>query len=282
MNRYDLLDAFDRMDEAQIEEAGRFFAVGEEPRPLKKPRRLARTLLLAAVIASLLGVTAYASGQFRLRGRQTEPEESFPVHFTMREGGDINGAWTGTYALEFDEPKECQPVRYRFGWLPDGLDLSRHYETEDGWVKRYDWEEGNVGVIPWCEHTELGSKERGLYLITDMYYAPQFVDGGALILLSAVPETVEEETWGELSVLRLQCKGWRSWKGEYTPYPDGSTASYVLLFHPEQGWIFAVRGDFPMEELEKLARNLEVEQTEGLVTPEQFENPYDFFDLGSG
>ena len=58
--------------------------------------------------------------------------------------------------------------------------------------------------------------------------------------------------------------------------------NHVVLFHPEQGWIFSIRGTLPLEELVKIAQNLEVEQTDGLVEQSQFENPYDIFDAGQG
>ena len=37
-----------------------------------------------------------------------------------------------------------------------------------------------------------------------------------------------------------------------------------------------------MEELVKIAQNVTVEQTEGLVEQSQFENPFDFFDAAVG
>ena len=96
-----------------------------------------------------------------------------------------------------------------------------------------------------------------------------------------MPEEITEECWGELSVLRFTSPGWfNSFTGETAPYDI--PRNYVLLFHPEQGWIFTVRGNFPMEELVRIAQNVTVEQTEGLVERSQFENPYDFFDAARG
>ena len=281
MNRYDVMEALNRVDEEQLEDARLFFGEEKEKAMTKHTTRTLRVVLLAAAITALLGVTAYAAGVLGLQGRVTEPEETFPVHFGSHDPANqtIAGNWTATYALSFDGPESCPPVRYRFGWLPEGVEVPD--DCLDGeWIKRRDWD-GQIGYIPWSEHTELGNEEKGIYLISDVFYAPQFVNGGALLLLSAVPEEITEESWDELSVLRFTSREWWSTvSGETTPYDI--PRNYVLLYHPEQGWIFTVRGTFPMEELVKIAQNVTVEQTEGLVEQSQFENPFDFFDAATG
>ena len=280
MNRYDVLEALNQVDEAQIEATGRFFESGKEPNMKRNAIRTVRIVLIAATVTVLLGATAYASGLFGLKGREVAPEESFPVRFEIQDEEPIEGNWRGTYALEFDAPETCPPVRYRLGWLPEDLDFLAYEKDADGWVKRYDWEPGWDG-IPWSEHVEAQEKGTERFFISDIYYAPQFVNGGALILLNQIPDAVTEETWGELSVQIFSCSEWRDWKtGENRS--DSEPISHVLLFHPEQGWIFSVRGTLPLEELVMIAQNLEVEQTKGLVEQSQFENPYTFFDAGQG
>ncbi|MDO4972933.1 MAG: hypothetical protein Q4E38_01850 [Eubacteriales bacterium] len=282
MNRYDLMDALNRVDEAQLEATGRFFECGKEQTMTRKPIRTVRLVLIAAAVMLMLGATAYASGLLGLKGRVVEPEETFPVSFRSMEGDEepIEGNWTGTYALEFESPETCPPVRYRFGWLPEGMAVPDYALAGDGWVKRWDYE-GKPGFVPWGAHAEVGDPEdRDHFFVSDMYYAPQFVNGGALILLDTVVDSVEQETWGELSVLKLSSSKWENFQHEQTAFD--LPRHFVVLFHPEQGWIFVVRGTFPMEELVKIAENLEVEQTEGLVEHGQFENPYDFFDAARG
>ena len=99
--------------------------------------------------------------------------------------------------------------------------------------------------------------------------------------MNQVPDQVNEETWGELSVQTFICSTWRDWQtGETGKYDI--PLNHIILFHPEQGWIFCIRGTLPMDELLEIARNVEVEQTEGLVERSQFRNPYDIFDAGQG
>lgn len=282
MNRYDLMDALNRVDEEQLEATGRFFESGKEQIMKRKTIRTVRIVLIAAAVMVMLGATAYAAGLLGLQGRTVAPEESFPVSFRSMEGDEepIEGNWTGTYALEFESPETCPPVRYRFGWLPEGLAVADYEQDEDGWVKRWDYE-GKVGFIPWGEHAEVSEPGKlGRFFVSDMYYAPQFVNGGALILLDTVVDSVEQETWGELSVLKISSSKWENVQHEQTDYD--LPRNFVVLFHPEQGWIFAIRGTMPMAKLVKIAENLEVEQTEGLVESAQFENPYDFFDAARG
>ncbi len=280
MNRWDLLEAMNSVEEEQLEETGRFYNNAAAKSGLRSPARLVRTLLLAAAITVLLGATAYAAGFLGLRGRETEPEETFPVHFVFADGETVAGKWTGTYALEFDAPETCPPVRYRFGWLPEGLEVPE--ENLDGeWIRRWDWT-GDPAMVPWGARLELGERETDLFFVSDVYYAPQFVNDGALILMSMMPTETEQETWGELSVLKIRSESWRRWTGEEETWEDGLARNFIVLFHPEQGWIFAIRGTFPLEDLEEIARNVVVEQTEGLVEPSQFQNPYDFFDASQG
>ena len=279
MNRYDVLDALNQVDEAQLEATERFFESGKELNMKRKTIRTVRVMLIAAVVTALLGATAYAAGIFGLRGREVPPEESFPMHFGT-EWDEAYGTWKGTYALEFESPETCRPVRYRFGWLPEDLDYLYYEKDAEGWVKRWDWKPG-CDDIPWGEHAEAVQKGKDLFFVSDMYYAPQFINGGALLLLNQVPDEITEETWGELSVQIFSCSGWRDWQTGETGIFD-EPVNHVLLFHPELGWIFSIRGTLPMEDLVKIARELEVEQTEGLVEQSQFENPYDLFDAGQG
>lgn len=247
---------------------------------MKKHINVLRTVLIAAAITALLSVTAYAAGVLGLRGRATAPEETFPVHFVFADGEKVAGKWTGTYALEFDAPETCPPVRYRFGWLPKGLEVPEG-NLDGEWIRRWDWT-GDPAMVPWGARLELGERETDLFFVSDIYYAPQFVNDGALILMSMMPTETEQETWGELSVLKIRSESWRRWTGEEEPWEDGLARNFVVVFHPEQGWIFAIRGTYPMEDLEKIAQNVVVEQTEGLVEPSQFQNPYDFFDAARG
>ena len=281
MNRYDLLDAFNRVDQQQIHAAEVFFENRKETHPIMKKKKLLRTLLIAAVIMALMSVTAYAAGLFNMNGRKTAEDEVFPVHFYTEEG-DISGNWKGTYALKFDGPDVCQAVRCRFNWLPDRYSTVGKVD-EEGWLNSFGWD-GDPTKIPHGTHMELGVP--GVYadfVIVDVYYAPQFDDGGALILLSSEPENITEETWDQLSVVRFQAPyRYSDWNADGEPEELTVTANFLVLFHPDEGWILTLRGVCPEEELLEIARNAEIEQTEEVVKSTDFQNPYAFFDPAKG
>ena len=290
---YDLLDALNAVDEAQLEDTQAFFEERKETKPVKTTRSMLHIGLIAAALVLLLSATAYAAGLFTVSGRPVEPEESFPVSFDTVDGDKIEGAWSGTYALEFDGPEESTAVRYRFGWLPEGYSMPDYVYSQpdgEGWVKSTGAE--GPYLAPWNAHTEFSGPDRHHYFITDMYYSAQFVPDGALILMSAEVGDVTEEQWGELEVrriastsefLELDEKSGKPLRDKNGDFVVGELpCSYLVVFHPEQGWIFCVRGTLPPEGLEKIARNIEVEPTGETVHHEDFQNPYAFFDAARG
>ena len=78
MNEFALLQAMEGIGAKQVQEAGALLGyTGQKAR--KGRRKLWRTLLLAAVIASLLGVTAYAIGYGIHQQRQQELRQRMQI-----------------------------------------------------------------------------------------------------------------------------------------------------------------------------------------------------------
>lgn len=294
MNRYDLLEATNAVEPSQLEETLRFFDDGKERKPVRKTRNAIHVLLIAAALTVLLSATAYAAGLFSMRGEDVSPEESFPVSFVWGDGEELVGSWPATFALRFEGPAECPAVHYRFGWLPESARLGKHIFSqldEEGWVIRTGGDDGPM-IAPWNAHTEFGTGERNLYFTTDMYYSAQFVPDGALILMSAPVLDVSEEQWendrmvckivSSAQFLELDEDG-APLRDEQGDFVSGEIpCNYLVMFDCTQGWIFAVRGTFPMEDLVKIAENIVVEPTGETVRGEDFENPFDFFDAARG
>ncbi len=291
-DRFDLLDAMNAADDDLLEASLAFFEEGKEPVPMKKPRPVIHTLLIAAALTLLLSATAFAAGLFSVKGRTVEPEETFPVSFET-ENGPIQGAWKGTYALEFDGPTECPAVRYRFGWVPEDYGIGEYVWSQadrEGWIRRTGGDDG-PGVAPWNAHTEFCGPARHDFFTTDMYYSAQFAPDGELILMSAEVLDVSEEKWGDLEVRKIVSSyGYLETDEEGAPVRDAAgefvvakrPCHYLVVFHPSEGWIFCVRGTLPMEDLEEIARNIEVEPSGETVHRQDFENPCAFFDAARG
>ena len=76
LDRYFLLEAMDGMEDEHVREAGEFLGLLEPCRKVRSPSKLRRTLLIAALIAALFTVTAYAMGWFGLGERIMEQPSS--------------------------------------------------------------------------------------------------------------------------------------------------------------------------------------------------------------
>ena len=267
MNRYDLMDALNRVDEAQLEATGRFFESGKEQIMKRKTIRTVRIVLIAAVITSLLSVTAYAVSQFSMRGRPVRTGETFTWTYN-----DTTREWPCKYVFEFEGPTECPEVEFRAGWAPTADYWGWLPENRDGWGTLY-------------EAKEIYNEELGVYMpacVIDVCYAPQFVNGGAMILMDFTPNEIVEEEWdGGVRALCFTAVAGHAIDREQTVFPTGS---FVILFYPEQGWIIGVRGYDSMENIEHIARSLEVRALEKTVTQADFmgEREVEFGDIYIG
>lgn len=262
MNSFTLLEAMNGIREDAILHA-RQLLENKEERKMRSTKTLWRTLLIAAVLVSLFSVTAYATAQFQMRGRTGGRGESFAAHF-----GELSVDWPGEYVFEFDGPAECQEVQFKTTWAPN----------EDYWFPE-DWAEDWTQLV---EGRELYNEELQVYqaaCVVDVMYAPQFTDGGAMILKGFTPDEMTRETWGDVEVYKFEATATHAFDAAQTVFPVGN---FVILFHPEQGWIIGVRGYDSMENIEGIARGLEIRQTDRVIKSSDFENPYDFCDIYIG
>ena len=260
MNAYSLLEAMNGIPGETILRTGRLLEQKEE-RNMQKHRKVWRTALIAAVIVSLFTVTAYAAARFQMEGHRGG--ESYAVQF-----GEINASWPSDYVFEFEGPEECPEVHFKTTWAP-----SEDYWFPEEWA--HDW----TSLV---EGRELHNEELGVYqasCVADIMYAPQFVDGGAMILMGFKPEEITEEVWGEVQVYKFSATATHAIDQEGTVFPTGN---FVILFHPEEGWIIGVRGYDSMENIEGIARGIVVEPTGETVHSGDFENPFDFCDIYVG
>ena len=187
--------------------------------------------IIAAVLVSLLTVTAYALGLFKLnknlitddyipRGRWIERDSAGQIiNIQDMDYPDANLFFT------FDGDVMPHHIEFKPGWLPmEGFGLG-----EDGWYSYYGNEGDSVIVaIP--------------YQIEVFYALP-----GYQLVMMYKSEIVEETIWGELEVTKLI---------NHDPY--WGDVNYVLLFSPEHGYMISVAGCLDMETLEKIAQDLEI------------------------
>ena len=101
-------------------------------------------------------------------------------------------------------------------------------------------------------------------------------------VLNAEPVTIEEETWDNWKVTKVvadySSTEWSSMNKYW------SIVNYILMFDEEQGILAIVQGEDSMETLEKIAKNLEIRETD---TPMPQGSPQDeiqisMMDIGRG
>ena len=106
-------------------------------------------------------------------------------------------------------------------------------------------------------------------------FANEVDTGGRMSVLNAEPVTIEEEAWDNWKVTKVvadySSTEWSSLNKYF------SIVNYILMFDEEQGILAVVRGEDSMETLEKIAKNLEIRETD---TPVPKGNPLDEVQIG--
>ena len=268
MNREKLFDALADVDEAYIAEALRYSpeaSSGSSERIVHLNKKRMISFALAAALILALGIAAYAVFS-TYSTRVPEPEETFRINWAENASGYIE--WTDAkLAVTFPDTAESKQIEFRPGWLPD--------ELSELMVKK---------PLSRLTAEELAYKypdlSGGQPLLIESYSMSMFNDGGALLLLYYTPEEIIEEHWDEqnVDVMRFHC----TMTLEANAYAPERTLEQdiILMSNPEAGWIVCLNGEIGMDELVKVARNLEIFETGTALSYDDFENHYAFMDGG--
>ncbi len=270
MNREKLFDALADVDEAYIAEALRYSpeaASGSSERIVHLNKKRMISFALAAALILALGVAAYAVFS-TYSTRVPEPEETFRINWEENASGYIE--WTDAkLAVTFPDTAESRQIEFRPGWLPEELSelmvkkpLSRLTAEELAY-----------------KFPELSGSQP---LLIESYSMSMFNNGGALLLLYYTPGEIIEEHWDEqnVDVMRFHC----TMTLEANAYAPERTLEQdiILMSNPEAGWIVCLNGEIGMDDLVKVARNLEIFETGTALSYDDFENHYAFMDGGVG
>ncbi len=249
--------------------------MSKNKRSIVSVRRTMRTLLLAAVLVCLLTATAFATGLFDIKDRPAEKNETYTIHWGESEympEGSVT--WKDLkYVFKFEGPEESRKVEFRPGWLPfePNEAVNAWSKTEDGWYTRL--------VSEGAPEVDSFSNNYQPYCV-EVYYAPQFYNDGAMILMYATPDEITEEDWGEYKVMKFHAE-------QVIPaneYREETHLNYyyVILFNQDNGEIVVVAGTSDMETVEHVAKEMEIRQTDEIVQSSDFENNAVFIDVGQG
>lgn len=246
-----------------------FMKLNVDNRQIRR-RKVLRIALIAAVIAALMTVTAFAAGLFTMERHEVEESEEVSGYWRFYdEEGNLTEAQKLTYpdagiVFTFYGPEDGEYNRpeFRFGWLPEE---GEHYEEQksrsEGWMYSY----GQM-----C-HCDIISCQAGVMSVPVNGYQG-VLNGEATVL--------KEETWDCWAVTEVQ-----------VDYTDSKMVrwqepvNYIYMFDEERGYLAYVKGCDDMDTLEKIAKNMEIRESDTPNT--SYGNPLDeiqigMFDLGRG
>ena len=218
-----------------------------------KMRKPVRILLLAAALTVLLGTAAFAVSEFAIRAQnRTDADPPMPVRWLMiSESGevlmDVKDVVSGPgVVLSFTGPEETRRLpEFRCFYLPS--------EPNFGWTDKEGW-------------TRYLTDERG----KDMTGLPYIIEaqcvepGVTRLVIHGEAQLVQETRWGDWQVLEYHSdyRNIRPWSYE--------EANFVLLFDQVRGYLVQVKGTLELEELEHIAREMEIRESEELFQPSGF------------
>ena len=238
-----------------------------------------RMLLIAAVIGVFLAMAAvaYGLGLFSFTHRLKTAEEKYSIHWDNPSGEIVFSDFQ--YVFKFTGPEECKGVRFKEGWLPfaPNENINDWAKDEDGWRKR---------LVSECAPGVDSASDNYQPYMVELYYVPQFEDEGALILNYQVPKEITEEQWGEYQVLKIHATRHQDAvdfedMNIHIPAKD-MNYYFVILFHPEQGYIAIVSGTSDMDTVEHVAKELQFRQTNEVIRKEDFADHCTIIDVGQG
>ena len=298
LNRDQLFDAMSGISDEHLSSAADLLGLTKEDNLMQfeqntkkaKAGRTGRILLIAAVLACLFTVTAFATGLFSISTRVPDARETFQIHWDNSETGYLE--WhDAKLVLTFPETAESREIEFRPGWLPfelpDTLAGSQPWNglSCETWFRRFSAEElcwkENVANYP-EEYQNIGQP-----LMIETYAMSQFNDGGAMLMLYGTPGDITEEHWTEQGIDVLSFHGKQHFEARDIPDFGHMDAydidyDYVLLSNAEKGWVVEVCGQLDRDTVMKVAENLEIRETGKTLTQADFQNRFLFIDGGVG
>ena len=283
MKRETLSEALSLLSERHINDAalfdpGNIQEPPERTEEMNSKRSIFKTVCIAAVVAALLAMSVFAISYFSMHGRSAYDGEKYRISWGINRSSFME--WTDLkYVLEFEGAEECNAVQFKEGWLPFAPNekVNAYACDAEGWRSRL--------VSETAPEVDSYSDNYQPYMV-EVYYAPQFLNDGALLLLDQTPVEIIEEQWGEERVMKFEATHVSEAvdNDALDIHIPAKTMHYyfVLRFHPEKGYILVTSGTSDMETVEHIARELQVRETDRVIHSSDFENNCTFIDVSQG
>lgn len=274
LNSLTLLRAMNGIYEEDVVMAGNSYFDEKQVKHLKTKRII--SFALAAALILSLGIAAYAAFS-SMTHRVPKKSEKFRISWEEGPTGYVE--WSDAkLAVTFPEKAESKEIEFRPSYLPDEM-----ASLKDGsWRSRLTAEKLAFSGSP---QTKIPAYQDMMQpLLIETYYMSQFTGGGALLLLYYQPEEIIEEHWGEqdVDVMRFHCTEHFDARPEIGMDEYTLEQDIILMSNADAGWVVRVCGEIGMDQLVKVARNLEIRETGKVLTCNDFENHYAFMDGGVG
>ena len=210
----------------------------------KRSRKILKTSLIAAVIAALMTVAAFAAVHYSLIAEKAEG----PIkteHIIYGEQGEILDQYKeyipeAGLRLSVRGPEaEYYLPEFRCYYLPYEPQFA--YTDSEGWTNYVsDLAENNA-------------------ILFNIFVQP-LSKGDNEFIITGKPEIISEKYWDDWYVLSLSS----DYKGSEHYFFANDRLNYVILLNEENGWMINVVGSDSIEELEKIAAGLEIRESDRL------------------
>lgn len=273
LDSLELLRAMNGIREEDVVMAGNIYFDNKKTKHFRTKRII--TFALAAALIIALGTIAYAA-VFSMARRVPDSSETFRINWEENPEGHLD--WSDAkLAVTFPETAESREIEFRPGWLPDEMAALKS-EAWSSWL--------TAERLPFQSSPDYAPAYQNMIqpLLINTYYMSMFNDGGALLLLYHEPGEITEEHWDELGVDVMRFCG----RQHFDAVPERDIPertleqNIILLSNPEAGWVLRVCGEISMDELIKIAKNIEVRETGNILTYDDFESHFAFMDGGVG
>ena len=209
----------------------------------KHTHKIFRTVLIAAVIAALISTAAFAVLRYGLSRKNVSGNLKTEIIIYDENGEILNSTKcfypdAGMILSTYSDRKEAAMPEFRCFYLPSGPE---HYEAD---------EEG------WATYADKGSEYR--------ISSTTILNGEYQFVVCGKPEIEDERYWDDWYVLSISTDYSDS---KLFPGKDGR-ANMVILYNEEKSWLINVCGTISMEELEKIAANMEIRESRFIVSNE--------------
>lgn len=277
LDSFFLIEAMNDIPDKYVTMAGEMLGYMGNKEPTHFRRKLWSTLLVAAIIISLLTGAAYASGLFRVvLGEMKSVPEKEQTWIFMDSEGNEHERWVGDdfangFCLRFSGEESPHKVEFSPGWLPQEPTFWYPAANFDPYSMQQD---GDISKEFWLEYLlnerqsetdffpEPGIHDVGIPYMITVAYAQE----DNYLVFNGKCQIVKHEYWDDYEVYEVYCeKEIHLAPGVTDREIVISPENYVVLFSLNEGFVITVGGTSDMETLEHIARDLELRTTDEII-----------------